>query len=245
MRAKTKQPRLSRRSRLTNARFRGNVVSCKAKLRDVGPQRRCIATGEIGARSSLLRFVVAPSGEICLDVAARLPGRGLWLRPSRDILEIAVKRRLFARAAHQPVMAPPGLADRVEALLVQRCCEIIGLARRSGAAVVGFEKVLSATASGKAALLLFGLDGSEGGRRKIRAIGRNLPIATVLNAVEIGAVFGRDHAVNAAICNGALSKRLIAVAEKLAGFRSGAIVDRGPEPGELPRARVDGGIGSR
>ena len=142
-------------------------------------------------------------------------------------------------------MAPPGLADRVEALLVQRCCEIIGLARRSGAAVAGFEKVLSATASGKAALLLFGLDGTEGGRRKIRAIGRNLPIAIVLNAAEIGAVFGRDHAVNAAVCNDALSKRLIAVAEKLAGFRSSAIVDRGPEPGELPERGSMVGIGSR
>ena len=220
-------------------------MSCKTKMRDVGPQRRCIATGEIGARSSLLRFVVAPSGDICPDLAARLPGRGLWLRPSRDILETAVKRRLFARAARQPVVTPPGLADRVEALLVQRCCEMIGLARRSGAAVAGFEKVLSATASGKAALLLFGLDGAEGGRRKIRAIGRNLPIAIVLNAAEIGAVFGRDHAVNAAICGDALSKRLIAVAEKLAGFRSGAIVDRGSEPGEIGRARVDGDIGSR
>jgi uncharacterized protein len=244
MRVKTRRP-LSRRSRLTNARHRGNTVSCNARMLDVGPQRRCIATGEIGARSSLLRFVVAPNGEICPDVAARLPGRGLWLRPSRDILETVVKRRLFARAARRPVVIPPGLADRVEGLLVQRCCEIIGLARRSGAAVAGFEKVLGTVASGKAALLFFALDGSEGGRRKIRALGHKLPIASVLNAVEIGAVFGRDHAVNAAICGDGLSKRLIAVAEKLAGFRSGAIVDRKSEPGAIGQARVDVNIGPR
>jgi uncharacterized protein len=214
-------------------------------MANIGSQRRCIATGEIRSRSSLLRFVVDPGGEICPDVAARLPGRGLWLRPSRDILEIAIKRRLFARAARRPVTMPPGLADRVEALLVQRCCEMIGLARRAGEAVAGFEKVLVAASLGKMALLLFALDGAEGGRRKIRAIGRNLPIAIVLHAVEMGAVFGHEHVVNAAIGGDVLSKRLVALAEKLAGFRSGAIVDRGTEPGWGWPTRVDGSIGSR
>jgi uncharacterized protein len=202
---------------------------------DTGSHRRCIATGEIRDRASMLRFVVSPGGEICPDVTARLPGRGLWLRPSRDILETAIKRRLFARAARRPVATPPGLADRVEALLVQRCCEMIGLARRAGEAVAGFEKVLGAASSGTAALLLFALDGAEGGRRKIRAIGRNIPIAIVLHAAEMGPVFGREHVVNAAIGGEALSTRLIAVAEKLAGFRSGAIVDRGTEPSGVGR----------
>ncbi len=100
-------------------------------------------------------------------------------------------------------------------------------------AVAGFEKVLSAASSGKAAVLLFALDGAEGGRRKIRAIGRDLPMAVVLTAAEMGAIFGREHVVNAAIGDGALSRRLIAIAEKLAGFRSGAVVDRGTEPGAV------------
>jgi hypothetical protein len=38
---------------------------------------------------------------------------------------------------------------------------------------------------------------------------------------------------------------LIAVAEKLAGFRSGAIVDRKSEPGAIGQARVDVDIGPR
>jgi uncharacterized protein len=229
MQVKTRHPH-NQGSRSTRTRNRGKAVSGDRLMRDVGSHRRCIATGEIRDRSSLLRFVVGPNGEICPDVAACLPGRGLWLWPSRDILETAVKRRLFARAARGPVATPPGLADRVEALLVQRCCEMIGLARRAGEAVAGFEKVLSAATSGKAALLLFALDGADGGHRKIRAIERNLPIAIVLYAAEMGGVFGREHVVNAAIAGNVLSKRCIAVAEKLAGFRSGAIVDRGTEP---------------
>src|SRR5208283_4684763 len=37
-----------------------------------GSQRRCVATGRIDERSSLLRFVVSPGGELVPDVAARL-----------------------------------------------------------------------------------------------------------------------------------------------------------------------------
>ena len=192
----------------------------------------------------MLRFVVSPDGELVPDVASNLPGRGLWLTPRRDIVERAVATRRFARAARQAVSIPPGLADRVEALLALRCCDTIGLARRAGLAVAGFEKVCEAVRAGKAALLLSALDGAEGGRGKIRALGRGLPLATVLTAAEMGAVFGRDHLVHVALGGGRLSGRLIADAEKLAGFRAGAAVDRG-EPAAALAVRHDGGIGVR
>ena len=211
----------------------------------MGAQRRCIATGEIRDRSSLLRFVVGPSGEIVPDVASGLPGRGLWLTPRRDILERAIARRIFARSAHQLVTTPPELADRVEALLVQRCLDVIGLARRAGIAVAGFEKVREAVRTGRAALLLFALDGAAGGRRRLRAFGCGLPVAIALTAVEMGAIFGRDHVVNIAIGDGRLSGRLIEFVEKIAGFRPGAVVDRGVEPAPGRAARQDDGIGSR
>jgi uncharacterized protein len=193
----------------------------------------------------LLRFVAAPNGEIVPDVASDLPGRGLWLTPRRDIVETAVVKRLFARAARRPLSLPLGLADRVEALLAQRCRDAIGLARRSGLAVAGFEKVCEAVRAGKAALLLSALDGAEGGRGKVRALGRDLPLATVLTAAEMGAVFGRDHVVHVALGGGRLSRRLITDAQKLAGFRSGAVVDRGVKSAAARPVRHDGGIGSK
>jgi predicted RNA-binding protein YlxR (DUF448 family) len=212
------------------------------RLAAAGPHRRCIATGEIDERSALFRFVVGPSGELVPDVASALPGRGLWLTPRRDILERAVAKRLFARAARQAVSVPPGLADRIEALLVQRCVDAIGLARRAGLAVAGFEKVCEAIRAGKAALLLAALDGAGGGRDKIRALGRRLPLVSVLTAAEMGAVFGRDHVVHVALGGGRLSARLMADAERLAGFRSGAAVDHG-EPAVARSVRQDNSIG--
>jgi len=73
----------------------------------------------------------------------------------------------------------------------------------------------------------------------MRALARGLPVAVVLTATEMGAIFGRDHVVNIAIGDGRLSGQLIVVAEKIAGFRPGAVVDRGvePAPGPLGMAR--------
>ena len=165
--------------------------------------------------------------------------------PRRETVERAVAKRLFARAARRPVIMPPGLADRVECLLVQRCCEAIGLARRAGLAVAGFEKVSEAIRAGKVGLLLSALDGAEGGRNKIRAHGRGLALAAVLSSAEMGGVFGRDHVVHVALARGSLSSRLLGDAEKLAGFRLGAVIDRGAEPTASRRVQHDDGIGTR
>ncbi len=56
----------------------------------------------------------------------------------------------------------------------------------------------------------------------------------MLTAVELGAAFGRDEVVHAALGPGPLGARLMADAEKIAGFRAGAVVERAsrPDPGE-------------
>jgi uncharacterized protein len=202
-------------------------------------------TGDHRERSSLIRFVVGPDGELVADIAARLPGRGLWLTPRRDIVDRAVTKRLFGRAARRPVAVPAGLADRIEALLTQRCIEAIGLARRAGLAVAGFERVVEAARGGRAAVLLLALDGAEGGRRKVQRLGRGLPLVCVLTAAEMGAAFGREHVVNAALGTGPLCRRLVSDAEKLAGFRTNAVVEQRQRPVPAGPFRQDDGIGAR
>jgi hypothetical protein len=226
---------------------------------ETGPQRRCIVTGESGDRACLVRFVVDPAGEIVPDLAARLPGRGLWLAARRDIVERAVAKRLFARAARRPVVAPPGLADRIEGLLARRCCDALGFARRAGLAVCGFERVSSALRAGKGGLLVLAIEGAAGGRRKIDVFARDLPVVSVLTAAELGAAFDRDRVVQAALGPGPLCARLIADAERLAGFRVDADVTRtglaregvtrkgvtlGMASAPARPERQDGGIGS-
>ena len=193
------------------------------------PQRRCIVTGDIRDRGALLRFVVGPDGAVVPDVEARLPGRGLWLTPRRDIVERAVAKRVFARAARRPVTAAAELADRIEALLARRCCDSLGLARRSGVAVAGFDRVGEAVRRGRVGLLLVALDGAEASRGKLAALGHGLPVASVLTAAELGAVFGRERIVHTAVAGGKLCRRLMLDLSRLAGMRAAAAVICGTE----------------
>ena len=46
-------------------------------------ERRDIVSGEIMPEARLIRFVAAPDGAVVPDVAASLPGRGLWVSASK------------------------------------------------------------------------------------------------------------------------------------------------------------------
>lgn len=183
---------------------------------------------------------MGPAGEIVPDIEARLPGRGLWLTPRRDIVERAVAKRAFARAARRPVAVAPELADRVESLLARRAVDLLGLARRAALAVAGFDRVNEAIRQDRAALLLSAVDGASAGIRKLAGAGRDLRAASVLTSIELGAAFGRERIVHAAVAGGPLCERLWQDLSRLAGLRPTAVSATASEHGFAPG--IDRGI---
>ncbi len=183
------------------------------------PQRRCLVTRRSLPREAMVRFVPGPDGVIVPDVAARLPGRGLWLQSRRDIVERAAAANAFAKAARRDVGVPEALADQVERLLAARCVDLIGLARRAGQALSGFDTVRRALQRGWAALLVVASDGSPRERSRMPAANAPGPIVDVLSAAELGGVFGRPRVVYAAFCHCRLAGQFRLEAARLAGFR--------------------------
>jgi len=189
--------------------------------RQEGVCRRCIVTGAVRPKTELVRFVVDPGGRIVPDVAGRLPGRGLWLSARRDIVGTAVAKRLFARAARAPVVVEAGLGDRVEALLAARCGDLLGLARRAGQVVVGFEKTRTLAAAGHAAVLVEASDGGADARGRLARLARGAALVDCLTSAELSRALGREHVVHAAVAPGRLAEALVADAARLGGFRAG------------------------
>ncbi|HEU5483106.1 MAG TPA: RNA-binding protein, partial [Sphingomicrobium sp.] len=145
-----------------------------AELRS-GALRRCIVTRDVLPKDLLIRFVIGPSGEIVPDVQGRLPGRGLWVKAERAALASAVARNLFAKAARAAVKIPSDLVDRTASLLRQRCLDQLGLARRAGQVVCGFEKVSDALRTARVAVLVAANDAAPDGRSKLKAMAGGLP----------------------------------------------------------------------
>ena len=181
--------------------------------------RRCLVTGDRLPRDALLRFVVAPDGGVVVDVDGRLPGRGLWLRSRRDTVKTASAGNLFAKAAGGRATAAADLADRVDELLTRRCLDLIGLARRAGQAVAGFEKVRAWLCAGKAGLLVAAADGADGGRAKLRALAPGVAVLDGFSAAQLGAALGRETAGHVAVAPGRLAERLVRAAGRLGAFR--------------------------
>ncbi len=189
---------------------------------ETGPERRCLASGRVAPKTSLIRLVVSPDGKVVPDLDAKLPGRGHYLAPERAVVERAEAKGLIRRATGAEV--EPGMAGRLEALLVRRLVERIGLARKAGQAVAGFEKVREhlKKASGTAgAVLLEASDGAADGRSKLVPLAPGAEVVDCLSASELAQAFGREHTVHGFVARGAFAERIVQEAGRLKGLRAG------------------------
>ncbi|MGV6805315.1 MAG: RNA-binding protein [Ruegeria sp.] len=188
------------------------------KDRSGGPERKCIATGEVQPRFGLIRFVTSPDGQVFPDVAAKLPGRGVYVSADRTALDTAVGKKLFARGFKAQVSVPQNLFDEVERQLLRRVIELISLARKSGDAVAGYEKVKSWLDREDAWVLIQAVDGSGRGKSKLSTPHFGKYIGW-LTADELGQAFGRQTVIHAALGSGGLAKRVVEEAQRLRGLR--------------------------
>lgn len=184
-----------------------------------GTHRRCIASGESLPIGQLVRFVVGPDRTLVPDVDHSLPGRGLWLSASRDMVETAASKRLFARAARGAVTVPADLADLVATLLRRRCLNHLGLARRAGLVAAGAEKVRAQIAAGRIAALFEAADGSPHERAKVTALAPHAVVVDVFTKGELGAALGRDEVVHVAVAAGRLTQTMLEDVARYRGLR--------------------------
>ena len=177
---------------------------------EVGPSRRCIVTRERRAKEKMIRFVLGPDRTIVPDLAARLPGRGMWLSARWDVLETArvqgslvrafakqaskeaaknaaagdvladagrASAKAAAKAGRNSVTLPSDLSDRIEAMLVRRIVELLGLARRAGQTVCGFQKAREWLTSNRVGLVVQASDGSVDERARFLSGARALDLS--------------------------------------------------------------------
>jgi predicted RNA-binding protein YlxR (DUF448 family) len=189
-----------------------------SKDRSDGPERKCIATGEVQPKHGLLRFVVGPDGQVVPDVLGKLPGRGIYVAADREALETAVKKKLFSRAAKQQVTLPDGLVDEVERQLARRVVDLISLQRKGGKAVAGYEKVKTWLQQEVAEVLIQASDGSGRGKSKLSTPHFGHYIGW-LTADELGLAFGRQTVIHGALASGGLTQRVVEDAQRLKGVR--------------------------
>ncbi|MBL8669458.1 MAG: RNA-binding protein [Alphaproteobacteria bacterium] len=194
---------------------------------EAGSERRCIVTGQRMARETMIRFVRGPDSAVVADLEERLPGRGVWVVADPGAIARAVKEGRFARGFKGQALAQPDLPDAVARRLSRRCIDLVSLARRSGVALAGSERIREQVERARSrrpgawmpVLLLAAAEAAEDGRRKLAALAPELPQLDVLASAELGEAFGRDQVAHAAVGPGGLAQRLIRDLARLGNFR--------------------------
>jgi hypothetical protein len=188
-------------------------------------ERRCIVSGESDSDAHLIRFARAPDGVVVPDVAAKLPGRGAWVRADRASVDLARRKGAFARAFKAPVKVADDLADQVESLLVRRCLAGLGLMRRAGAVAMGAVQVEAEVRVRPALILIEATDGAAEGREKLMSLhiglwGRPPAAVGCFSATDLGVALGRERVIHACLLQERLATGWAAEIGRIAGFRA-------------------------
>lgn len=185
-------------------------------------ERRDIVSGAVMDERRLVRFAIAPDGAVTADLARKLPGRGLWVEATRAAVATAAAKGLFSRAAKAKVSAPADLADQVEAGLRRRLLEGLGLAKRAGILISGFDTVNHALTAKPVAWLIEASDGSHDGRDKLLAKARHaIPppgLVGLFTSEQLGLALGGENVIHLALLAGPGAGRWTLDVERLAGF---------------------------
>jgi uncharacterized protein len=198
--------------------------------------RMCAVSREVRPIDELIRFVVAPSGEVIADLKRKLPGRGLWVSASRSTVAEAVRRHHFTRGFKRDVRVAATLAADIEALLERFVAEALGVATKAGQVVCGFAKVADALerqAESPLAALIHASDGAADGIRKLDAKleastrqnsrdggkGDEIVIVNVLTSEQLDLALGRSNVIHAALLVGPASNTFLSRSQMLVRYR--------------------------
>lgn len=141
------------------------------------PMRRCVGCMEQKSKRELIRVVRSPEGEISLDTTGKKPGRGAYLCPDPECLAKAQKAGGWN--GYSPVRSPPRYMNgsgRSWNRMNDSLLPSIGLARKAGKLILGFDAVSTACKNGTAALVLLSEDLSPKSRKEIVRIAQQYEI---------------------------------------------------------------------
>jgi uncharacterized protein len=204
-----------------------HAIELDSGPRDRDLERLCVATRKVRPVADLIRFVVGPDGEAMPDLKRKLPGRGVWVTGTQEVLGDAIKRRLFARGFKRDVRLPADLLARTRHLLERSVLDALAIAGKAGLVAIGFAKVEAALAHDRVVALLHAAEASPEGVKKLDAAGRRrqeggaVAVTQILTSAQLDLALGRANVIHAALLAGAPSDTFLARLRRLERFRTG------------------------
>ncbi len=194
------------------------------------PERICVISRQTMPINRLIRFVAAPDGMLTPDIKRKLPGRGVWVEAIKNNVELAIKRKSFARSLKTAVTIPDDLSGLVERLLTQDALQSFSIANKAGKVVAGQSKVESEIAKSAVIAIIHATDAAQDSIRKIgQAIKRRFGsdyndlkhfiVISPFQSSQMSLCLGREHVIHTCLINDAASKRCLEKCQLLLRYR--------------------------
>lgn len=192
------------------------------------PLRQCALTRERAPKHTLLRLAVGPDGIPFVDLVGRAPGRGVYVRASREVLTGALTakgaRRAFrGRARPLAEAEAEAVVEETYRRLEHRMLDLVALARRAGACEIGLDATLRALEREPDLVLVTATDLSAGTEKKVaEAVRRRTGVRWIRLATkdEIGSRLGRTDVGVLGLRRSPPTTRLGWEADRRRGLRS-------------------------
>jgi uncharacterized protein len=189
------------------------------------PVRTCIVERARKEKPFLLRFVLSPREEVVPDIKGTLPGRGVWVTATREIVANAVKRRAFQRAFRKPVSVSDDLPLKVEQLFKRSALERLSICNKAGLLIAGFSKLEEALRRREIVVLLHadaaGADGKAKLDRKLWALSEeNDSIApeNCFTSAEISLAAGSTGVIHAGLREGGATRAFLQALDRFNAY---------------------------
>ncbi len=200
-------------------------------------ERLCVVERAVKPVDDLIRFVVGPDGAVVPDVKRNLPGRGLWVTATRDAVETAGRRKLFAKGFKREIKTGADLVEVTDRLLEWAALDSLSIAGKAGTVATGFTKVEAALNRAPPLAVLHASEGSEDGLRKVKALLRRnadsespeIPVIRAFSGAQLDLALGRSNVIHAALLAGPASQGFLTRCLRMMRFRSGQTEKPGPK----------------
>lgn len=144
--------------------------------------RSCVGCKKERPKKDLLRIVREPDGNIAIDHTGRKPGRGAYICLNGDCLKLARKKRSLSSALGCEIS--DDFYEEISDLIAHKkegdkaqnpyhpsdpILPVLGIARRSGALIIGFDRISSNLNRGKRLIVILSEETSAQVMKSLRS----------------------------------------------------------------------------
>ncbi len=159
------------------------------------PERTCVGCRGIFEKKEVVRIVAGPAG-VVIDYREKLPGRAAYVCPTRQCIEKSLTRDTISKALRLKIRQTEleTVIGMIASRVKEKAQSLLSMAAKAGKLAAGYSAVQDALEKGRAEMILYARDLSEGTKQKVKQQGADsLRQASIFTKDELGAFISREQ----------------------------------------------------